>query len=53
MKLSQKYLIWVEKNFIKFRRNKFKKINKKYFYDVCLILFTSGSSGKKRCDANK
>ncbi len=31
------------------RRNKFKKkINKKYFYDVCLILFTSGSSGKKK-----
>ena len=31
------------------RKNKSKKkINKKYFYDVCLILFTSGSSGKKK-----
>ena len=30
------------------RRNKFKKIDKKYFKNVSLILFTSGSTGEKK-----
>ena len=30
------------------RRNKFKKIDKKYFENVSLILFTSGSTGEKK-----
>lgn len=38
-----------EENFSKIlRRNKFKKIDKKYFKNVSLILFTSGSTGEKK-----
>ena len=48
MKFLLKFLKKKE-NFSKIlRRNKFKKIDKKYFENVSLILFTSGSTGEKK-----